>query len=80
MDTPAPESQISDSPVRKLLDQQLEELGFLIANALDHQIRLEAESKILLAKSSTVGEYRVKLMDYRDRLRDQIKKLPAPKV
>jgi len=39
-----------------------------IAQAHDHQRRLMREVEILQAKNDTVGEYRCKLMDLRDKL------------
>ena len=50
----------------------LADLDSQIAQALDHQRRLTREAEILQAKCEVAGEYRVKFMDLRDKLRAKI--------
>jgi hypothetical protein len=50
----------------------LAELDSQVAQALDHQRRLTREAEILQAKCEIAGEYRVKFMGLRDKLRAKI--------
>ena len=55
-----------------LIRDLLADLDSQVAQALDHQRRLTREAEILQAKCEVVGEYRVKFMDLRDKLRTKI--------
>ena len=55
-----------------LIRDLLADLDSQVAQALDHQRRLTREAEILQAKCEVAGEYRVKFMDLRDKLRTKI--------
>ena len=55
-----------------LIRELLADLDSQVAQALDHQRRLTREAEILQAKCEVAGEYRVKFMDLRDKLRTKI--------
>ena len=50
----------------------LVDLDYQVDQALEHQRRLTRETEILQAKCEVAGEYRVKFMDLRDKLRAKI--------
>ena len=58
-------------------DALLAELDAQVAQALDHQRRLTREAEILQAKCEVAGEYRVKFMDLRDKIRKMIREANA---
>jgi hypothetical protein len=61
-----------------LIRDLLADLDSQVIQALDHQRRLTREAEILQAKCEVAGEYRVKFMDLRDKLRAEISAANAP--
>lgn len=59
-------------PLQDTISDMLAEFDRQIEYALAHQHRLVKEVEVAQAKCEMVGEYRVKLMDMRDKLRAQI--------
>jgi hypothetical protein len=59
-------------PAQNTISELLDEFERQIEQAMNHQLRLVKEVEVAQAKCETVGEYRVKLMDMRDKLRAQV--------
>ena len=62
----------------KLQAKGLAALDSEIAQARDQQDRLGREVQIANAKSEVAGHYRVRFMDLRDKLREQVKAANDP--
>jgi hypothetical protein len=58
---------------RNIEQDLLNELEAEITQAMNHQLRLTKEAEILTAKCEIAGQYRVRLMDLRDKFRDKLK-------
>lgn len=74
--TPEPVKETTDGGL--LIRDLLADLDSQVAQALDHQRRLTREAEILQAKCEVAGEYRVKFMDLRDKLRAKISSANSP--
>ena len=64
----------TNSTVGVIVDALLDLLEFEITQASDRQYNLIREAEIATLKHQIVGEYRVRFMDIRDKLKQKISK------
>lgn len=73
-----PEPTTADKPQESVAsDTLLAELESEISQALNRQKELTREAEIAQVKCQVVGEYRVRFMDLRDKLRDRLRSANA---